>query len=271
MNKKNYRLTDRDLDFLVETAAPETSAKYRLKQILQEDDDFRLSFLTDEKVLRKVLEEESFLKISPRLFFEILLRKTARDLEGVAYTIEKTLTMKIPVFDTKEVAQLVTQGPILFYLADMLSSFTRIESFTLVIRVRKGIWKKIRYNDLDILSLMRLTEAAEEEQRFALYKRIADICLFLLGIFPDYTERDYRYPSSGQVRPHIRGRLRISPDEYAEEGKKFYRLAAEHPSARELDLEEAFQTLHREFLKAKKLLNFIADQYLPYHREKFFI
>jgi hypothetical protein len=226
MNKMNFRLTHRDLDFLVETVAPKTSAQYRLKQILQEDKDFRSSFLTDEKVLKKVMEEESFLKISPRLFFEILFRRTARDLEGIPYTLEKTLTMKIPVFDPKEVAWLVTQEPFILYLADMLASFTRMESFTLAIRVGKGIWEKFRYNDLDILHLMRLTEAAESEQRFALYKRIADICLFLSGIFPDYTERDFRYPSSGQVRPHIRGRLRISPEDYAEEGKKFYGLAA---------------------------------------------
>ncbi len=56
MNKMNFRLTDRDMDFLVETVAPETSAKYRLKQILQEDEDFRSSFLTDEKGLQKDLE-----------------------------------------------------------------------------------------------------------------------------------------------------------------------------------------------------------------------
>jgi hypothetical protein len=91
-----------------------------------------------------------------------------------------------------------------------------------------------------------------------------------LGIFPDYAERDYRYPFSGQVRPHVRGKLRISPEDYTEEGQKFYRLAAEHPSAREMHLEEIFWALHRNFQKAKKPLNFIADYYLQYRRDKFF-
>jgi hypothetical protein len=101
------------------------------------------------------------------------------------------------------------------------------------------------------------------------YKRIADICLFILGIFPDYAERDYRHPFSGQVRPHIRGKVRISPEDYEKEGRKFYKLAAEHPSAKELDLSEVFWALHENFQKAKKPLNFIADHYLQYTRHKF--
>jgi hypothetical protein len=91
-----------------------------------------------------------------------------------------------------------------------------------------------------------------------------------MGIFPDYAERDYRYPFSDQVRPHVRGKLRISPGDYTEEGQKFYKLAAEHPSAREMHLEEIFWALHRNFQKAKKPLNFIADYYLKYRRDKFF-
>ena len=271
LNSRRLRLPDRDLDFLVEAASPEVRDKPRLKQIITEDEDFRNTFIGDEKVFRKLMDdEEVFLKISPTLFFEILLRRAANDLEQVSYTIEKTSTMRITVFDTKDVVELLAKESLLIYLADMLSSFTKIESYTISFRVRKGVWRKIRFNDLDIFSLMSFCEAVEDDYRLGFYKRIADICLFILGIFPEYAERDYRYPFSGEVRPQIRGRVRISPEDYEKEGRKFYRLAAEHQSAKELDLSEVFWALHGNFQKAKKPLNFIAEHYFQYRRHKFF-
>ncbi|NWF56879.1 MAG: hypothetical protein HXY45_19005 [Syntrophaceae bacterium] len=268
---KYRELTEKDLDFLVETVSPEAKDKSRLRQIIREDQDIRKAYVEDDKVFRRFVdEEESFIRVSPLLFFEVLLRKTAKDLEKAGYTVEKSRTMKIPVFDTQEVSDFLNREELLLYLADMLSSFTRVESYTIPVRIGEGIWEKVRFNDLDILSLIRFSQFVEDEYRLGFYKRIADICLFIIGIFPDYAERDYRYPFSGQVRPHIRGKLRISPGDYAEEGQKFYRLAAEHPSARELHLEETFWSLHRDFQKAKKPLNFIADHYLQHRRDKFF-
>ena len=271
LNARRLRLSDRDLDFLVETASPEVTDKPGLKQIITEDEDFRNTFIGDEKVFRRLMDdEEIFLKISPTFFFEILLRKAANDLEQASYTIEKTSTMRIPVFDTKDVVELLAKESLLIYLADMLSSFTKIESYTISFRVRKGVWKKIRFNDLDIFSLMSFCEAVEDDYRLGFYKRIADICLFILGIFPEYAERDYRYPFSGEVRPQIRGKARISPEDYEKEGRRFYKLAAEHQSAKELDLSEVFWALHGNFQRAKKPLNFIAEHYLQYKRHRFF-
>ena len=215
-------------------------------------------------------EEAILLRISPPLFFEILLRKAAQDLEAVSYTVEKTKSMKIPVFDTKEVVDLLNKESLLPYLADMLSSFTKIEYYNLPVRMKEGNWKRIRFHDLDILNLMAFSQAVGDEYRLGFYKRIADICLFILGIFPEYAERDYRYPSSGQVRPHILGKLRTSPEEYAEEGRKFYKLAAEHPAAKDLDLSEIFWALHRDFQKAKKPLIFIGEHYLQYKKDRVF-
>jgi hypothetical protein len=268
---KILRLSDRDLDFLVETAHPEVVDKVKLKKIVREDEDFRNSFISDEKIFRRLIgDEEIFLKISPVLFFEILLRKVVNDLKGTSFTIEKAGTMKIPVFDTKEVVGLLSKKNLLDYLADMLSSFTRVESYTIFVEVRKGVWEKIRFNDLDIFSLMSLCDVVEDEYRIGFYKRIADICLFILGIFPDYAEREYRYPFSGQVRPHIRGRIRIDPEDYEKEGRKFYKLAAEHGSVKEMELSEVFWTLHEDFQMAKKPLNFIAEHYLRYKKHKLF-
>ena len=268
---RGLKLSDTDLDFLVETASPEVRDKSRLKQIIREDDDFRNTFIGDEKIFRRVMDDdEILLKISPTLFFEILLTKALNNFKEVSYTVERSSTMKIPIFDTTDMVEFLTKESLLTYLADMLSSFTRIESYAISFRVRKGIWKKFRFNDLDIYGLMGFCEALEDEYRLGFYKRIADICLFIVGIFPDYAEHDYRYPFSGQLRPQVRGKIRMSPEQYEEEGRKFYKLAAEHHSARQLDLSEVFWALHAHFQKAKKPLNFISEHYFQYKRHTFF-
>jgi hypothetical protein len=271
LNLKASKLSERDLDFVTETVSPEVTDKLRLKMIIREDEDFRNKFIGDERVFRRVMDDdEIWLKISPSLFFEILLRKAANDLEKASYTVERTSTMKIPVFDTKEVVELLTKESLLTYLADMLSSFTRIESYAISFKARKGVWHKIRFNDMDIQSLMSFCEVVDEEYRLRFYKRIADICLFVMGLFSDYVQREYRYPFSGHLRPQTPGKLRISAEEYEKEGRKFYRLAAEHPSAKEMDLSDIFWALHEKFQTAKKPLNFIAEHYLHYKRHMVF-
>jgi hypothetical protein len=270
-NLKSIRLSDKDLDFLVETVSPEITDKYRLKRIIREDEDFRSTFISDEKIFNRVMDdEEILLKISPTLLFEIFLRKAVNDLKKSSYTLEKTRTMRIPVFDTEDVIALLTQESLLVYLADMLSSFTKIKSYTISFRERKGIWRKIRFNDMDIYSLMSFCEVVKDEYRLFLYKRIADICLFILGLFPEYVERDYRYPTSGEVRPKISGKVRISSEAYEKEGRKFYKLAAEHQIAKEQNLSEVFRALHESFQKVKKPLNFISEHYLHHRRHKLF-
>jgi hypothetical protein len=265
------RLSDRDLDFLVEAAAPDVRDKTNLKKIIRNDEDFRNSFIGDENVFRKLMmDDEIFLKISPVLFFEILLRKAALELSRTGYTLEKSRTMNIPVFDTQDLVELLNKQSVVIYLADMLSTFTRIESYTVSFRIRKGIWKRIRFNDMDINSLIRFSVAIEDEYRLGLYKRIADVCLFVLGIFPDYAEGSYRYPLSGQIRPQISGRIKISPEDYEKKGRQFYRLAAEHQAAVESDLSDVFWDLYKNFRKAKKPLNFIAEYYLRTKRHSLF-
>ncbi|RLB44055.1 MAG: hypothetical protein DRH12_01165 [Deltaproteobacteria bacterium] len=269
--KLSLKLNEKDLEFLVESASPEVSDKTRLKQIISEDEDFRNTFISDEKVFRRVMDDrEIFLKISPALFFEILLRRAARDLEEARFTVEKSGMSKIPIFDTQEIAELMSNESLVTYLADMLSSFIKTRSYRLSFRAKPGVWRKITFSDLDIHTLMSFSEAVSEAHRLRFYKRIADICLFILGMFPEYAEREYRYPFSGQLRPQIQGKLRISPQQYEEEGKKFYRLAAEYEETRNPTLADVFWELHGNFRVATKPLNVISEKYLHYKKERVF-
>ncbi len=265
------KLSDRDVEFLVETTTPQVTDKARLKQILTEDEDFRDTFISDEAVFNRVVnDEEIFLKISPALFFEILLRRAAKELKESSFTVEKTGAMKVPVFDTHEVVDLLSKRELITYLAEMLASFIKVRSYALSFRVKKGTWRKIQFNDLDLQTMMSFSEAVDENLKFGFYKRIADICLFVLGMFPEYVEREYRYPFSGEVRPSIGLKARISPEEYEKEGRKFYRLAAEHESAKSLDLSDVFWMVHGSFHVATKPLKFISERYLHYKKKNIF-
>ncbi len=264
-------LTRADVDFLAAAVTPEVEDRGRLKQLLETDEDFRQAFVGHEQVARRMMaDKEAFVKISPPLYFEILLRQARQDLESASFTLERVGTQKVAVFDIPEVVDLLARPPMLFYLADMLASFTRIESYTISYRVGEGIWRKVRFNDLDLDSLMRFSNWVEEEHRLGFFKRIADICLFTLGIFPDYIHFSYRYPSSGERRPQVGGAIRWDLSDYQDEGRRFYRLAAEHRNAQLLELTEIFQALYQDFHKATKPLTFIAYHYLHSRRHHLF-
>jgi hypothetical protein len=264
-------LSDRDLDFLIDTVSPDVHDTHRLKEILGKDDDFRNSFIGDARVFQRVIQDsEVLLRISPALFFEILLRKAHKDLQEKSYTLEKAYRRRIPVFDANELVSLLSRSSILTYLAKMLSSFTKVESYALLFKDQKGIWKKIRFNDMDIDSLIRFSEVVEEAFQFGLYKRIGDVCLFMLGIFPEHIEAAHRYPLSGEIRPDIFGKPRRSEADYAARGQEFYQRAASHPVAAERGLSETFHALSEKFDQAKKPLNFIVDHYLHDRRRHLF-
>jgi len=261
-----------DILFLVETVDPALLSKINTIR----DDPYIIEAMMEHEARRlfqrlMLMSEETIIAtITPRFLFEVLLRTARRDLESQAYTVERTATQRIPVFDTPEVVRFLSNKATVKYLADMLTSFTRIESFTFSVRVRKGVWRKVRFNDMDIGSLVRFCQSVNEEHRFGLYKRIADLCLFILGMFPEYVTMDYRYPSRGGATPKLFGRLRRSAEDYQEEGRQFYKLAAEDRKARTLDLADIMWQLYEKFDLAKKPLNYISEHFIQFRKTKLF-
>ena len=263
--------SDSDLAFIAGESARDAPGREGLNRRLAEDEEFRKELIGDEKLLQRVVtDEEAFLHLSPALYFEILLRNAARDMEALTHTMERAGRQNIPIFDTDEVLGLLRQPQVLAYLAQMLASFTRIQSYVIPVRVRRGVRRRVRYNDMDIDSLKRFAAVADGEQRFGLYKRIADVCLYVTGVFPDYAMRDHLYAASGRVRPRTSGRVRRSIEEYEEEGRLFYRLAEEHPVARSLNLSNTFGLLRHHFIAARKPLSFIASNYLHSRKRQLF-
>jgi hypothetical protein len=266
-----YEFSEKDIEFLIEVAG--SSLLDRI-DIIKDDPTFIENIIEARSfdLLQRIMlmdPDKITVTVTPRLLFEVLLRSARKEMATRTYTMERTGGDKIPIFDAPQAHGFIKDDTILKYVADMLTSFTRIKSFTWPVRVRKGLWRRIRFNDMDLDSLIRFCESVEEERRFEFYKRIGDLCLFILGMFPEYLAHDARF-SSSSGRFTMFGRKSRSAEEYEEEGRRFYKLAGEHRDACILGLDNVFRRLHDNFRLATKPLNYISDHYLLFQRGKLF-
>jgi hypothetical protein len=269
--KELQRCSQEDLIFVVQTLVPERTDREHVASLLQEDRALLEAMLQDERLFQQLMtDDEILLSVSPPFFFKVLLLRARRDLEQEIYTVERRNQQKVVLFDARRVVDLLARPAMFDYLSLMLASFTRINSATFPIRVRPGIWRRIRVNDLDVDSLIQYAQLLGEEHRFEAYRRIADACLFLTGVFPEYIETQQRYPHSSEPRLRLRSSLLHSLEDYEAHGRAFYRLAAKHADARAHDLDEILNTLSQEFVLAEKPLAFVAKRYLSLRKHHLF-
>jgi len=258
-----------DLRFVAETLVPERGDPENVVNLLQGDDALLGAMLQDDRLFQELMtDDEIFVTVSPEFFFKILLVRARRDLEQELYTIERRHLQMVVLFDANRVVDLLARPDLVDYLATMLASFTRVNSSVVPVRIRKGIWRRIRVNDLDVDSLVHYANILKPEHRFDSYRRIGDACLFLTGIFPEYIETQQRYPHSNQ--PRLRSTLLQSLEDYEAYGRTFYRLAANHETAATQALDEMMTTLSEQFILAEKPLAFITERYLSMRKHNLF-
>jgi hypothetical protein len=267
----DWRLRRGDVWFMVDTLMPHSGDKDHVVDAIRDDERFLEAMLDDDRLFERLVSgEEVLLQVSPYLLFEVLLRRARRDLKAETYTTERRRLQNVFLFDTGELIDLLEEEPLRDYLVTLLVSFTRIESVTVRVRVRKNVWRRYRTNALDVEGLMRYSQTVDEELRFEPYRRIGDVCLFLSGLFPKAIDTQYRYPVSGQVRPRARARTCVSLEDYEAHGKAFYRLASEHEMAGVQGLDSVLEALSERFILAEKALGFVADRYLGLIKHQLF-
>lgn len=238
---------------------------------LRSDEALLKSMLDDEQLFQRLLSDENILvQVSPWLFFMVLLRRTRRDLPQAAFTVEQRGWQKVVLFDVDRVVKLLEQELLLDYLAAMLASFTRIESKTVLVETQKGRWRGYRVSEFDLEGMLRYSQTLDEPFRFAPYKRIGDVCLFLTSMFPEHLNSQYRYPASRKIRPRMKGKIIRSLDDYEAHGRAFYQLAAEHDQARLQGMDGVLSTLSENFILAEKPLAFLVNRYLQFSRHTLF-
>jgi len=125
--------------------------------------------------------------VSPFLAFGVAVHRAVIDLSGLDYLPERSgLRQRVPVFDPPELRDFLGSAARRLFLAELLASFTRVASGRY--RVRSGGRSRTRrFSELDPVRLAEMLEAAPEESRPGLYRRLGDVSLFLAGVFPDYS------------------------------------------------------------------------------------
>jgi hypothetical protein len=255
-------LSESDLRFLVETVATNRRDYDHVVNLVRGKEDLIEPMLEDPKLAERLFrEEEAFLGISPHLLFSVLLRRVRKDLDKETYIFEvESGGKRIPVFEAPAVTELLSDKRICDYLAQMLASFVRTNSGVIYWRER-GAWHKKQFSDIDIDDMIELARIIDPEMRPALYRRIADLALFLSGIFPDHATRSI-------PRPAALFSARRTLKDYEQQGKRFYRIAE-----RETDQDQArpiLATLAEQFTLARRALNSLSDRYLKMYRGRYF-
>src|ERR1700722_6780697 len=261
-SKTMLHLSEADLRFLVETVATNRRDYDHVTNLIRDKEDLLGPMLEDPKLTERLFrEEEALVRVTPQMLFSVLLRRLRRELEKEAYILDVDAKGKrIPVFEGPAVAEMLSDKQKRDYLVEMLSSFARANSGIIYWKER-GSWHKRRFSDIDLDDMVELARIIDPEMRPALYKRIADIALFLSGIFPEQAVH-----SSGSRRTMFSARHTLQ--DYEQVGRRFY-----HVAARERDQTQwkpVLATLAEKFTLARLALNSLSDRYVKTLRARYF-
>ena len=255
-----FILSDADLKFIVETVTPDKRDHPRVGKAVRDKPDILEAMIGDARLVERVLDdEEAVVHISPRLLFTILLRQTRRDLENQPYINEIGERGEvIPIFESARVADLLDEEPPRDYLADMMSSFSKTHS-TVMYSLERGRLRKRRFSSMDMDDMIYASRHADPAERPDYYRRIADIALFMTGVFPHQAIRNPR-------RRRFAHRRTLA--DYEREGSAFYGLAARELQAPELG--EVMSTLSEKFTLARRALNHLSERYIRARSSRLF-
>lgn len=127
--------------------------------------------------------------VSPFLAFATALHRTAARLETTSFVEERWAPrVRVPVFDVGDLRALVSDPLRRWFLVDLLASYTRVSSGVMWTRTPRG-WRRRRFSELDPVSLAEQLALVGPAERAGVYRRLGDLALFLLGVFPDHPPR----------------------------------------------------------------------------------
>lgn len=269
MRRVFSKFSPADFQFLADSLCEEENQKVHFLALIRKDPESLNTLLNHDRLFKQIVESENlFMRVSPYLYFELLLRRAILDIQKEAYTLETIgYRTKVPVFDQKKVLEVLSQEALRDYLVEMLVSFIRVNNFTIYLRKGPGIYLKRTFSDFDFDLLAEMGQDAEEPYRFLFFKRAGDIALFVSGIFPEHL---FGSPGvHGSRNPWItkwtnRGK------ELEERGIRLYRQASESVVAREHNLDFVLGYLAENFHFTKKPLNVMTDRYLVFRKYDIF-
>jgi len=240
-------LSDRDLEFLAPGRAADLRRDPRLLPVALD---------APQVFARLDADPQPLLRVSPLLLFSVFVRQAARELRGARFTIERTgLRGRAAVFDAPALRRFLEQPEVADYLGELLASFVRTQSGSRLRRTSRG-WHRQRFSELDLRSLEALQAGASEAERFQIDRRIGEVALFLLGIFPEALRR------SGVRAP--------SPESVERLGAERLERAARHPLAAAAGTAAVLSAVATGFPQARKVLDYIGERFLDRGRADWF-
>jgi hypothetical protein len=251
-----------DLRFLVETVATNRRDYDHIVSLIRGKEDLLEPMLDDPKLTERLFrDQEAVVRVGPSLLFSVLLRQLRRELKKEAYLLDvDTDGKRIPVFEGPAVAAMLSDKQTLDYLAAMLSSFTRTNS-GIIYWSERGAWRKRRFSDIDLDDMVELARLIDPEMRPALFQRIADIALYLSGIFPEYSAH-----FAGPRKTMFSARRTLK--DYEQAGQRFYTVAARETD--QTHWKPVLGTLAEKFSLARLALNILSDRYVKTLRTQYF-
>jgi hypothetical protein len=221
-------------------------------------------YLDDDRLLQRLrADDRAVVGLSPTLLFAILLRRIRRDLAEIPYTVERiSADGRVVVFDAGMARRLLESREILDYLVELLVSFERVGTIT-VRRVAPRPTVR-RLSTLSIDDMRELTGLVDPQDRPAVFRRIGDLALFLTGMFPDSVAWRPQLPLAAATSERSARMWRM--EDYETEGRRAYRLAADHFSTDAPRLADVLARLAEEFSAARKPLTVLAERYLAWAR-----
>lgn len=206
--------------------------------------------------------------VSPFLAFSAAIHRAERDLRDARYVEEWAgPRMRVPVLGVDDLRAFLGEPRRRLFLADLLTSYTRVTSGTVWRRARRG-WRRQRFSELDPLALAAMLDATPESDRPRVHRRLGDLALFLTGVFPDHTAARLFRP----IDVHRLGRAAAEGAPALEEaletrgsmgllerlGERWYRLAGRQGPADVVSGDEAAD----RFADARRALDHVTHRYL---------
>lgn len=265
-------LTEQDLELLGEGSDLEAG---RLRDLLRDDPGQFDRLVAAPALFGMVFEDpdpELRVRLSPFLVFAILVNRVLQDLETTSYTYEWAgRNLRLPVFDTDSMRDFLDDPAKKMFLAEFLSSFTRITSGTVRVRTRRG-YRRQRFSELDPVRMAEMVDGLPPVQRPGGYRRLGDIALFLTGVFPDHTagrrfspvQRERLVRSAG-IDTEIALTVESDLDFLERLGSAWYQRAVESAVALVGVGPATVEKVAESFRPARRILNYLADTYLHHY------
>lgn len=218
------------------------------------------------------------LGVSPFLAFAVAVHRTTAALETATFVEERWVPrVRIPVFDVGALRELVADPMRRYFLVELLASYTRVTSGVTYTRTARG-WRRRRFSELDPDRLAQLLEVVPAVERPGVYRRLGDLALFLLGVFPDHppalgsgaaTDRLLRV--SGLAGADLGERAGAALLELL--GVRWYQAAVASARASGLPVTAPLVVVSHmasHFSQARRVLTAVTDRYLFPWRDRWF-